>query len=108
MGITDGWELRGETENSAMGMVLNALRSDSSITFGELAQMVNSTYRQPENRSLPVGWVLMASMAVQRGETTKEREFPALRRHLSKCLDTSRIVPGSEINPLDTIRQVSP
>jgi len=108
VGIRDGWEFRAETEGTALGMVINALRSDSSITFGELTQMVNDTYRQPENRSLPVGWVLMASMAIQRGETTKERVFPALRSHLSKCFDNSRVVPMSEIDPISTIREVSP
>jgi hypothetical protein len=106
-GIIDGWKLRGETEGSIKGSVLLALTPGSGFTFGELVQMVNDAYRQPENRSLPVGWVLMASMAIHRGETTKERVFPALRRHLSKCLDVSRRVPMSEINPIDTINAAS-
>lgn len=65
--------------------------------------MVNLAYEDPENLSLPVGCVVMASFAVQRGETTREPVFAALRKFLADLLSRPGNKYGSESSPVDVI-----
>ena len=84
MGITEGWDLRTAEDEEVPGKMLIAFSpGGSSVMFTELVEMVNAAYSAPENRSLPVGWVLMAEMAVVRGSTTRDLVYPALRKHLA-------------------------
>lgn len=103
LGIFDGWELRGHSENEIPGKVLLAL-SGPHVPMGELAEMLDEAYSHPENRSLPVGWVVLADRAIQRGETTPDLVFPALRKQLAERL--AGTVSGDAISPIDTIRSV--
>jgi hypothetical protein len=105
-GIVEGWELRADTEELVQGKVINALRRGGSVTYSELARMVSTAYSSAENLSLPIGWVLMADLAIQRGETTIEAVFPALRRHLSSISARKGGVESPGISPIDAILEV--
>ena len=106
IGIFDGWQLRGHTEDTVLGKVITAM-SPCGSSFGELAEMVTTAYKEPENRTLPVGWVLMASIQIQCGRTTRDAVFPALRKHLGTFSGTTKGVPGSVLDPIDVILSVS-
>jgi hypothetical protein len=109
IGIFEGWQLRVRTEDSVTGKVIDAL-SPCGSSFGELAEMVTTVYKEPENRTLPVGWVLMASVKIQCGQTTHDRVFPVLRKHLAAVLAAvsgTKGVPGSVLDPIDAILSVS-
>ena len=115
MGLADGWTLRGHTEETVKGSVILALSSCSDTSYGELAEMVTAAYEQPENRVLPIGWVMMADLAIGCGKTTPEKVFPALLKHLTAVNDAvskSRItreegVYVSRISPIDVIAAAS-
>lgn len=100
-GLMDGWRLRGDTEDSVRGSVLMALEHPTPIKYSELVAMVNSAYAEPENLSLPVGWVLLGALAVQRGEVTKDGVLLALRKHLASLGSTNHL--SSEISPVEII-----
>jgi len=105
-GIVDGWELRGHTQDVVSGRVISALSAcGGSFTFDEAAEMITAAYIEPENRTLPVGWVMMADLAIQCGRTTRDAVFPALRKHLATIGD--KTVSSVEISPIDTILSVS-
>jgi hypothetical protein len=103
-GVYDGWHLR-ETEDTIDGKMVHILAASkgSSLSFEELAEMVNAAYSDPENRSLPVGWVMLADLAIQRGETSRDRVFPALLRHLAAISEKTHGARPSEVSPIDTI-----
>jgi hypothetical protein len=106
LGLQDGWSLRGNTEDTVSGRVILAFHPcNSSMTYGEEVEMISAAYREPENRGLPVGWVLMASSAIHCGKTTSSSVFPALRRHLAEI--SSKTSTGGELAPIDTILSVS-
>lgn len=67
LGLYHGWNLRGNTEDVFMSQVWNAFLGKFPTV--EVAQMVTSIYADTENLVLPIGWVVLASHAVQRGET---------------------------------------
>ncbi len=103
-GIIHGWTLRQETEDAVDSDVVLAFTSGNvSLTYGELAEMINAVYRQPENRTLPIGWVMLAEMAVHRGETTEALVFPALRQRVLKMSDRNSTMVGSQASPIPTI-----
>jgi len=105
-GLEDGWSLRGHTESTVLGKVILALHPcGSRITFGEEAEMITATYKEPENRSLPIGWVMMAESAIQCGQTTSSAVFPALRKHLADI--SGKTVGGDALIPIDVISSVS-
>jgi len=83
-GMADGWEMEHRAEiqeHSSLTILGKAWVSD--LTYGEMSKMVTKTYQQPENLTLPIGWVALASLAIQRGETTQDTVFPALRKFLA-------------------------
>ncbi len=103
-GIMHGWALRQETEDAVDVNVFLALTSGNvSLTYGELAEMITAAYRLPDNRTLPIGWVMLAEMAVHRGETTEALVFPALRQRLLKVSDKNSTMVGSQASPIDAI-----
>ena len=105
VGLDDGWSLRGDTESIVSGKVLLALHPcASSITYGEEVEMITAAYKEPENRNLPIGWVMMADRAIQCGETTSNAVFPALRKHLA-----DRKTGGGDtlVGPIDVISSVT-
>lgn len=105
LGILDGWELRGQTEDEVSGKVILALSPCGTIETEELAEMVTAAYKEPENRNLPVGWVMMANFAIQCGRTTRDVVFPALRKHLADV--AGKTVFGGARGPIDVILSVS-
>ncbi len=106
LGLEDGWSLRGDTEDTVSGKVILALHPcRSSMTYGEEAEMVTAAYKEPENRGLPVGWVLMADSAIHCGKTTGSAVFPALCRRLAEI--SGRTAGGDELTPIDIILSVS-
>src|SRR5579872_2251273 len=68
LGVLHGWQLRGNTEEVMKGRVINAFASSGNFHSDELADMVTSVYADTENVALPIGWVALASLAVERGE----------------------------------------
>jgi len=108
LGILDGWKLREQTEDAVRGTVINALSScGGSFTYAELAEMVTAAYNEPENRPLPIGWVMMADLAIQCGHTTREAVFPALRKHLAEVSGPGVLIKESAMSPIDTILSAS-
>ena len=106
LGLEDGWSLRGHTESTVLGKVILALHPcGSRVTFGEEAEMITAAYKEPENRSLPIGWVMMAGSAIQCGQTTSNAVFPALRKHLAGI--SGKTVGGDSLIPIDVISSVS-
>ena len=106
-GLIEGWKLRDQVEDVISGAVVVAMSPGGTMQYADLAVMVDATYEHAENLSLPVGWVVMASFAVQRGDTTRDMVFPALRRHLAELRNTTTSRPTSEVSPIDTILSVS-
>jgi hypothetical protein len=107
LGILNGWKLRGETEDRVASPVLTAMTFGAAISYSELVRLVDSAYTDSQNLTLPVGWVLMGSLAVQRGETTPDVLLPALRRHLADVSLRGTPVTNVEVDPIDTILFVS-
>ena len=98
-GIFDGWRLRGDEQDVAASSTLAVMAAGGTFTLGELVAFTNGVYAQPENLSLPVGWVLMTAFAVQRGEAAKEPLLTALRAHLAALFSRNRTPMPSEIRP---------
>jgi hypothetical protein len=101
-GLIDGWKLRAYTEESIRGRVINAMTSSGSFTTNEVAKMVTAAYSNTENLNLPVGWIALACLAVQRGETTTEAVFLALRQFLTG-LQSKPEYSADELDPLPAI-----
>jgi hypothetical protein len=101
-GIYHGWKLRGNTEETMLGKVINAFVSSGNFDTNDLAAMVTSVYADAENLALPIGWVVLASLAVERGETDRTTVFLALRKQMTELLSGSAR-PNTAFDPLDTI-----
>ena len=106
VGILDGWTLRSHTEEAELGKVIHALSSGGNFTTNDLADMVSSVFADTENITLPIGWVAMGCLAVQRGETTRGAVSLALRRHLAEMSKGRHV--GNEIDPIDVIIRSQP
>ena len=105
MGIDDGWELRGQTEGETQAKVLRAFnRCTTAATNGEEAEMITKAYQEPENRNLPIGWVMMADAAIRCGQTTANVVFPALRKFLADVSGKEISYPG--LSPISAILSV--
>jgi hypothetical protein len=74
------------------------------ITYEEIAELIASDFRSPENRALPVGWVLLAELAIHRGDTTRELVLPALHKRLLFIMSAH---PPIDFSPIPNIRSVS-
>jgi hypothetical protein len=77
-----------------------AFNSGGDFTTNDLADMVSSVYAETENIALPIGWVAMGCLAVQRGETTRAAVFLALRKYLG---DVSNKKGFLDIDPIEVI-----
>lgn len=106
LGLFDGWALRGMTKDTILGKELIVWSGGPKSTVSELATMITSVYEEPENLPLPIGWVVMGAFAVQRGDTTRDVVFMALRKHLAKMLDSPAAARVSELDPIDVIMQL--
>jgi hypothetical protein len=100
-GILDGWELSEQTKEAILGKYIIVWDASGRFTTDELTVMITATYQQSENVNLPVGWVAMACLAVERGETTKDTIMLALRKHLAGL--SGRTVYGHDADPVDII-----
>ena len=103
LGMLHGWELRGNTEKSIPGKVINALASSGNFDTNDLAAMVTSIYADTENIALPIGWVALAAMAVERGETNRNTVLVALRKQMTELLSGNSRRTEACFDPLDTI-----
>src|SRR5260370_5725930 len=92
-GMVDGWTFRKETEETVQGNVINAWGAAGNLKYSEMVKMIDLAYAEPENLTLPVGWVVMASMAIQRGDTTRDVVLSALRRFMASV--TSGVLYGA-------------
>jgi hypothetical protein len=102
--MIDGWSLRGDTEEVVPGKVLIVMNSGGELRYDELARIVDAAYDEPENLSLPIGWVAMGCLAVQRGETSRELVLGALRKHLANImLSPQQSIAVTKISPIDAI-----
>ncbi len=108
-GIFDGWDLRGMTKDSISGEEIGAWIGGPKSTISDLSASVTSIYQEPENLVLPIGWVVMGVFAVQRGDTTRDVVFMALRKQLAEvtAAQGSRPMPLSEISPIHVIMKLS-
>jgi hypothetical protein len=93
------------TKDTISGEEIAAWSGGPKSMISDLAATVTSIYQEPENLALPIGWVVMGVFAVQRGDTTRDVVFMALRKHLAEVMDAqgSRPVPLSEISPIQVI-----
>ena len=105
-GLVDGWAFREATEDTVKGSVILAWGiAGDNFQYIDMVKMIDLAYAEPENLTLPVGWVVMANMAVQRGDTTRDAALLALRKFLGglKSGPPDRKFYGSEISPVNTI-----
>jgi hypothetical protein len=93
-GIFHGWVLRGDTEDTVMGKVINAMTASGNFRSNDLADMLTSIYADSENVALPIGWVVLASLAVERGEADRSTVLAALRKQMA-TLSAKMGRPGS-------------
>jgi hypothetical protein len=91
LGLIDGWKLREFTKDTILAKELIAWHGSPKATIGDLTEMITSVYGETENQTLPVGWVAMGCLAVQRGDATRDAVFMALRKHSQQSL--ARLVP---------------
>jgi len=103
VGMVDGWKLREHTEEAIPGKVILVWNATAPFKYSELANMVGLAYANPENMSLPIGWVVMACLAVQRGDTARDPLFEALRKHLTDLRSRPGTFYTSDISPVDVI-----
>lgn len=108
VGMLDGWKLREFTEETVKGKVITTFSAGDTFTTNDLADMVSSVYAETENLALPIGWVAMGSLAVQRGETTRDRVFLALRKYLADVSSRKAPIAASDIDPIEVIMQSHP
>jgi hypothetical protein len=107
-GFFEGWNQRGAEDDTVSGLVLLATSTGGgSFTYGNLASMVDSAYKDAENLSLPIAWVVMGSLAVQRGETTRDVVLAALRKHQAEIWNKSGGLTAKEYSPLYTIQALN-
>jgi hypothetical protein len=102
-GVIDGWALRESTEDnvsSGAPTMTNGIRPKGA---SDLARMLDVAYANEENLNLPIGWVLMGSLAVQRGETTTALVMQRLRRHLADIAFGGLPSTAQKLNPSDAI-----
>jgi hypothetical protein len=98
LGMLDSWEFRTSVQDRISGAELSAFVAGNSRTE-DLTAMIDSVYGQPENLSVPIGWIAVACLAVQRGEWKRDAIMTELRAHLE------RLRPGTsqETSPLGVI-----
>ena len=108
VGMLDGWHLRGFTEATIKGKVILAFNSGGDFTTNDLADMVSSVYAETENIALPIGWVAMGCLAVQRGETTRAAVFLALRKYLGDVSNKKGLRHSREVSILCSPRVTQP
>jgi hypothetical protein len=102
-GMLQGWYLRGSTEKVISGSVILATTSNGHFTTNELSMMVTSAYSHAENLNLPIGWVALACMAVERGETSQEAALVALRQFLGSLPQDILLDRLERVDPLPTV-----
>jgi hypothetical protein len=105
LGLIDGWKLREFTKDAILAKELIAWQGNPKATIGDLTEMITSVYGETENQTLPVGWVAMGCLAVQRGDATRDAVFIVLRKHLTTELGRTDPSPATEIDPIDVILQ---
>jgi hypothetical protein len=106
IGLLDGWTLRGYTEDVIGGKVIVAMSGTGQFTTDDLAEMITSVYAETENLTLPVGWVVLGCLAVQRGEATRDLVFMTLRRHLSSLRASKEKLSNSDVDAVRVIMQL--
>ncbi len=104
VGLIEGWKLESLTKDTIPAKEALAWRGGPESTISDLAATVTAVYKDTENQPLPIGWVVMGAFAVQRGDTTRDLVFMALRKHLSKMMD-GQPRPAAELDPTDVIIQ---
>jgi len=107
LGLLDGWELRGDTQDIVKSNVVIIMSGGGKFTTADLTSMVTSVYSGAENLTLPVGWVVMGCLAVQRGDTTTEVVMMALRKHLAALMSMKDAV-SSDVDPVQLIIDLRP
>jgi hypothetical protein len=66
--------------------------------------MLSSIYSDSENIVLPIGWVALASLATERGETDRSAVLAAVRKQMTELLLNGKTPrPSTAFDPTDTI-----
>jgi hypothetical protein len=107
-GILEGWSFHQSRAAFITVKEARAFSTTATFTVGDLENMLTSVYGDPENLELPIAWAMMACDAVQRGETTRDAAFMALRKALSDELKRQEPHPANELDPLDVILKSRP
>lgn len=102
-GMFDGWQLRSNTEKTVSGAVIFAFSASGGFTSNDVADMATSIYADSENIGLPIGWVALASLAVERGDTDRNTVLAALRKRMTDLLNGKQMRPSKDFDPTGTI-----
>src|SRR5262249_24607964 len=99
LGLVDTWEFRNQIQDPITGSLLLALGASGGFRTDELSRMITSIYSDMENIQLPIGWVALACLAIERGDTDKASVLTALRKQLSTALSKSSL-EAKDLDPL--------
>ncbi len=104
VGLIDGWKLEKITKGVIPVTEALVWQGGPESTLSDLAATVSDAYEAAENQPLPIGWVLLGALAVQRGDTTRDLVFMALRKHLTQMMD-GQTRPATALDPTEVIMQ---
>jgi hypothetical protein len=107
LGLLDGWELRDRVPGDTNTDLIEAMAPRRNNLPIDLAKMLTLTYGEAENLRLTVGWVVLGSMAVIRGDTDRERMLAALRKYLSEVEAGDSRTNGSQFSAYDVVKVIS-
>jgi hypothetical protein len=102
-GILQGWQLRGFTEELVEARVLHLFNADGQFNSSDVADIASTIYRNADNLPLPVGWVVLAALTVERGENDTHTILAALRKKMSELRKTREPRMGTDLIPIDAI-----
>jgi hypothetical protein len=108
LGMYEGWNFHQSRADFITVKEARAFMTSSTFTIGDMGDMLTAVYKDTENLDLPIGWAILACKAVQRGETTRDAVFMALRKHLSTELQRKDPHPANEVDPIDVIKNSQP
>jgi hypothetical protein len=108
IGLFEGWSFHRLRQAAFTVKEARAFTTSARFPTVDISDMLTSVYGNPENLELPIGWATMACYAVQRGDTTRDAVFMALRKALSDEVGRKDAHPANELDPMDVILNSRP
>jgi len=108
IGLFEGWSFHQLRAGAFTVKEAKAFMTSARFPTVDISAMLTSVYRDQENLELPIGWATMACFAIQRGETTRDAVFMALRKALSDDLRRTDAHLANELDPMDVILNSRP